>query len=310
MFRKSLYIIFLIGLPLFCSSQNSQLVDSIKTHYIDSLRLKLVYAKGDSGRMIIIERIGFFYERSNADSSLHYINEALNIARQKHYTWAEARTLATLSGLMEHQGKYAEAFELLFKSLKIAEESNSAYDIARANRRISGIYFELQNYPKAITYLLKALLVDGANHYNDKVAIDHYALADAYEKIDKMDSASYHINIAIEHKDLLKVLMQYVYAIDGHIKQKQRNYEQAMLSYKQAFKEAQQSNDLISFSDLCADCSTLYEKRSLNDSAKMYALKGFNYAKQVSYKKGIMLNGNLLAALYDSTQPFLALQYY
>jgi signal transduction histidine kinase len=310
MFRRSLHIIFLIVLPLFCLSQNGKPADSVNTHYIDGLHRQLVSAKDDSARMMIIERIGFFYENLNADSSLYYINEALNIARQKHYTRAEARTLATLSGLMENQGRYAEEFELLFQSLKIAEENNSAYDIARANRRISGVYAELQNYPKAITYLLKALLVDEANNYNDKVAIDHYALADAFEKINKLDSASYHVNFAIEHKDLLKRLMQYVYAIDGHIKQKQGNYEQAAVSYTTAFREAQKSSDLISSSALCADFSALYAKRKLKDSAILYALRGFTYAKEAAYKKGIMLNGNLLAALYDSTQPSLSLQYY
>ena len=211
--------------------------------------------------MAIAERIGFFYERLNIDSSSYYLNEALNIARQKSYTWAEARTLASISGLMEHQGKYAEEFELLFASLKIAEESNSAYDIARANRRLSGVYYELQNYLKAIAYLLKALAVDEANNYKDKVAIDRYALADAYEKINKLDSAAFHINFAIEQKDLLKNLMQYVYEIDGHIKKKKRNYEQAALSYREGFEEAQRSSDLICSSQLCADFSDLYIQR-------------------------------------------------
>ena len=108
--------------------------------------------------------------------------------------------------------------------MKIAEENNSAYDIARANRRISGIYYELQNYPKAIAYLLKALPVDEANHHSDKVAIDHYALADAYERFNKLDSATYHISFPIQQEDLLLNLMQYVYAIEGHIKQNSGNY--------------------------------------------------------------------------------------
>jgi two-component system NtrC family sensor kinase len=211
---------------------------------------------------------------------------------------------------MEHQGKYAEAFELLFTSLKIAEENNSAYDIARANRRISGIYYELQNYPKAIAYLLKALPVDAENNHDDKVAIDRYALADAYEKIYKLDSATFYLNLAIEQKHLLKGLIQYVYEIDGHIKQKRGNYEQAMVSYRDGFNEAQLNSDLISSSQICADFSILYKKLRVNDSAIYYALKGFNYGKEVSFKKGIMLNGNLLAELYDSTQPSLALQYY
>ena len=163
MFKKNLNIIFFIGLQLFCLSQNRQLPDSTSNEDIDSRKQQLRFAKSDSARMIIVERIGYFYEYLNIDSSLLYFNKALNIAKQHSYAWAEARILAGISGVMEHQGRYAEAFELLFESLKIAQESNSAYDIARANRRISGVYFELQNYPKAVAYLLTALHIDEAS---------------------------------------------------------------------------------------------------------------------------------------------------
>ena len=310
MIKKCLLIIFLVCLQMVCLSQSSQLVDTISRKKIAILMEKVNLAKGDSGRIIAMEHIAFFFERLDVDSSLKYYHAALSLARQKSYAWGEARLLAGLSGLMGHQGKYAEAFELLFKSLKIAESINSGYDIARANRRISGVYYELQNYPKAIDYLLIALAVDDVNQYKDKVAIDHYALGDAYEKINQLDSAAYHVNIALSQKDLLGSLMQYVYAIDGHIKQKRRNYEQAAHSYRIGFEEAQLSSDLIGSSQICADFSTLYTELNVKDSAIFYASKGFNYAKEVSYKKGIMINGNLLAELYDSIKPALALKYY
>ncbi|MEP6617285.1 MAG: ATP-binding protein [Ginsengibacter sp.] len=211
---------------------------------------------------------------------------------------------------MENQGKFAEAFELLFQSLKIAEKSKSGYDIARANRRISGVYFELENYPRAIAYIIKALQIDEVNRLEGKVAIDHYALADAYEKINKLDSAAVHINIALKQKDHLKGLMQYVYDIDGHIWQKRGNNAQAFFSYNEGFKEAQKSSDLIGSSQICADISGLYLHLGVRDSAIFYALEGYNSGKEISFKKGIMLNCNLLAEIYDSTQPSLALQYY
>ena len=105
MHKKYLQIIFLTGLSFCCFSQNNHLPDAITTHYIDSLHQQLVFAQDDSSKMMIIERIGFYYERVNSDSALFYINNALAIARQKNYKQAEARTLATLSGLMEHHGK-------------------------------------------------------------------------------------------------------------------------------------------------------------------------------------------------------------
>ncbi len=310
MFKRCLHVILLIGLPLFCLSQNDASFDSTQNQSLDSLQQKLRLAKDDSTLITAFERIGFFYARLNIDSSLKYFNTGLRLARQRSYAWAEARLLAGLSGVMEYQGKFAEAFELLFQSLKIAEESKSGYDIARANRRISGVYFELENYPKAIAYIIKALQTDEANQLEDKAAIDHYALADAYEKINKLDSAAFHINIALKQKDYLKNLMQYVYNIDGQIKQKRGEDAQAFLSYNEGFKEAQKNSDLIGSSQICANISSLYVKLNVRDSAIFYALKGYNYGKEVSFKKGIMFNCNLLAEIYDSTQPSLALQYY
>ena len=310
MYKKCLHIILLISIHHLCHSQSISQSYTMSLKNIDSLKQRLFLLKNDSDRIITLQNIGFFYERLDVDSSLKYFNAGLDLARQKSYAWGEARLLAGLSGLMGTQGKYAEAFELLFKSLKIAEDNNLAYDIARANRRISGVYEQIKNYPKSITYLLKALQIDEASQLPDKVAIDHYALADAYENVNQLDSATFHINFALKHKDLLKGLMQSVYAIDGHIKEKKNNYEQAAASYKKGFEEAQKSSDLINSSEICADFSELYIKRNLRDSAIFFASKGFNYGKEISFQLGLMRNGHLLAALYDSIAPAVALKYF
>ena len=309
MFKKYFHII-LVGLPLFCLAQNPPTNDSTKTNAVGQLYKNLIQAKNDSIRMRSLDRLGFYYERINSDSATKYYRQAIDLARQKGDVLAESRILASYSGLLEHQGKFPEAFEILFKSLAIAEENHSAYDIARGNRRISGIYFELQNYPKAIAYLLVALTIDEASHLPDKVAIDHYALADAYEKADQLDSARFHIDQALPKEKLLYSMMQSVYPIDGHIKQKKGDYAGAAASYSLGFQAAQPLNDLLAFSQICADFSNLFLLTNRKDSAIIYALKGFEFARQASYRKGVMVNGNLLASLYDSTQPALALHYY
>jgi signal transduction histidine kinase len=128
--------------------------------------------------------------------------------------------------------------------------------------------------------------------------------------MNKLDSAVYNLNFAIKLENTIPDLLQYVYEIDGHIRQKKGNYSEAFISYKKAFEEAQKNNDLVNSSSICADFSALYKKLNIKDSAIFYALKGFNYAKEVSFKEGIMVNSNLLAQLYDSTQPAVALKYY
>ena len=310
MIKTFLHTILLVAIPVFCLSQNGRYFDSAQNKSLDSLQHKLSVAPNDSSLIIAYERIGFFYAKLNTDSSLKYYNIGLQFARQKSYAWLEARFLAGLSGVMSNEGKFAEALELLFQSLKIAEKSKSGYDIARANRRISGVYFQLENYRKAITYILLALKIDQASQLKDKVAIDQYALADAYEKINKLDSASFYINMAIGQKEYLNPLMQYVYAIDGRIKQKKGNSSEAFIRFAESYNEAQKNSDLIASSQVCADISSLFLQINRRDSAIFYASKGYNYGKKASFKKGILVNCNLLAALYDSIQPSLALFYY
>ena len=115
MLKKVLHIILILVLPAWCSSQNSQILDSLSTQYIDSLKYTLSFSKSDSARMVITERIGFYYSRLNTDSSIIYLNKALNIARQNNYVQAIARTLASISGVKEFQGNHAEAFQSLHK---------------------------------------------------------------------------------------------------------------------------------------------------------------------------------------------------
>ena len=310
MSRAFLIITILLGLQTTGFSQNEELSNLAGTKALDSLHHRLQSAKNDSGRIIGLERIAFYYQPLNIDSSLYYYNKALLMTKEKSNAWAKARLLTGLSGVMENQGKYAEAFELLFTSLNLAQNRNSAYDIARTNRRLSLMYYDLENYPKAISYQLAALKVDSANNYYEKVAIDRYFLADSYDKMNKLDSAIFHLNFAIKLQNTIPDLLQYVYEIDGHIKQKKGNYSEALLSYKKGFEVAQKNNDLVSSSSICADFSALYTKMNVKDSAIFYALKGINFATEVSFKAGIMVNSNLLAQLYDSTQPAVSLKYY
>src|SRR6476661_8164065 len=105
--KKCLHIFLIIGLPLLCLSQST--IDSANSSQIETLKQKLHISENDSIRMAIAERIGYFYERLNIDSSLYYLNYALNLAKQHSYAWAQARVLAGISGVMEHEGKYPEA---------------------------------------------------------------------------------------------------------------------------------------------------------------------------------------------------------
>ena len=274
---------------------------------IDSLKNALAAATDDSTRLGIIEYIGFNYTVLNLDSALKYTQAGLTLSKKYNYASSEVRLMVGLATIFREQGKLAESLDLLFKSLKIAEANDLTSEVARAYRRLADIYVDLENFPKAIEYLLQALKIDQGNHNKKSVGIDNITLGDAYEKMNNLDSASYYADQAFQQKDIFGP--QYVYQVLGNIQLKKRNYKEAAQLFQQGLGLSQENNDFLTASDLCAGLSSLFIKLNKRDSAIFYASKGFEYGQKVSFKKGIMLSGNLLAELYDSTQPATALKY-
>ncbi len=307
MIRSILFFIFLIGVQTAGWSQSLQHNITTETKTIDSLKRWLVAAKDDSSRIRIMQGIGFNYELLNLDSSLKYTQAGLVLARERSYAWGEAALMIDLATILREQAKLAESIDLLFKSLKIAETNNISSEVARAYRRLADIYLDLENFSKAIEYLLQALKIDEGNQNKKSAAIDDITLGHTYEKMNKLDSASFYADIAFQQKDFFA--LQYVYQVLGNIQVKKRNYEEAAHLFREGLMLSQENDDFLTASDICADISALFIKLNKRDSAIFYASKGFEYGQKVSFKKGIMLSGNLLAELYDSSQPVTALKY-
>ncbi|MEO6818631.1 MAG: two-component sensor histidine kinase, partial [Ginsengibacter sp.] len=283
------------------TSRNSQKIDSVK--------FELENAKDDTSRINAMGSLGFYYQALNIDSALKYCRAGIDLAIRESRNRQVANLMATLSGIMSQQGKFAEALDLLFKSLKIATNYNFPDEIARANRRLGGVYFDLQNYSKAISYNLSALKLDEELKSNS-VGTDHIYLANAYLKINKFDSASFHAKMAIKYREQLSDIIQEAFRVSGEIEVKKGNYQTADSLFQLALDYAEKNKDLLTLSDIYSSISAMYSKINKKDSALFYALKGFENGRKISYKKGIILSGSMLAELYDSTLPSTAFKYY
>ncbi|MEO6838120.1 MAG: hypothetical protein ABI185_07010 [Ginsengibacter sp.] len=305
MYKKNILIFFLFFLQHFVNAQDS----SGNSKKIDELKYELANAKDNSSRIQAMGRLSFYYQVLNIDSALKYCQAGINLAKSKGRTRDVASLLATLSGIMSQQGKFAEALDLLFKSLKIATDNNLTYEIARANRRLGGVYFDLQNYSKDIEYNLRALKLD-EEIKNESAGTDHILLASAYVKINNLDSASFHAKMAIKYREQLSAIIQEAFRISGEIEVKKGNYQTADSLFRVALDYSIKNKDFVTLSDIYSSMSVMFLKINRRDSALFYALKGFEYGKKTSYKKAIILSGSLLAELYDSTQPATALKYY
>ncbi len=305
MLRKIIFFFFFLFLHFVVRAQDV----STDVKKINSLKYFLATAKDDSSRIKALGGLGFVYQVLNIDSALKYTQAGINLARQNGDFRNESNLLATLSGIMSQQGKFAEAFDLLFKSLKIAEDNNLPYEIARAYRRLGGVYFDLENYPKAISNGLVALKLDEEKKY-ESAGTDHICLANAYEKMNNLDTALFHANKVIDEPKFQKAIIQTAYRIAGDIQIKKGFYQQADSLLRIGLDLSIQNSDFLTTSEVCSSLAAMFIKLNKKDSALVYAMKGIEYGEKISFKKGIIASGSLLAELYDSTEPAAALKYY
>jgi signal transduction histidine kinase len=297
-----------MGLYAVGQAQDQPAVKSAQVTILDSLKEELVHATGDSMRMEFMSQIGFRYEFINIDSSLKYTQAALELAKRRRDISAEVALTIDMAAIFREEGKLAESLDTLLQSITIAEKNNLYKQVARAYRRLADVYFDLKNFPKAIEYLAGALKIDEQLQLKRSMSIDYMTLGYAYEKLNMLDSASFYANMVLQKQD--HYAAQYAYQVMGNVHSKKGNVEAAASFFREGLVISLQNQDLLTATEICADFSSLFIKHGQRDSAIIYALRGFGYGREVSFKKGVMLCGTLLASLYDSTQPATALRYY
>ncbi len=313
-----LLILYLFFLPVNLWSQQQQPLYNQKGNdfifsedkQIDSLKDKFIVANSDTLRITILENLGLLYERVNRDSSLKYGLASLELARKIGNVYREARALAGLSGVLREQGKFAEALDVLFAALKIAEDNNIPREVARCHRRLGAVYRELENYPKALEYCLMALKEDEAINNSNSAILDHMDLGHLYERLDQLDSALFHSEIAFKQMSVKDNFRPILLLILGNIYFKKEDYPMSSSFYHVGLEICAETNNFGTASRICRDLAQMFLKFNQKDSAFYYASLGFESGQKSSYQKGIIHNAIILAGLYESKEPALALKYY
>jgi two-component system NtrC family sensor kinase len=304
--KRCLVIVILIITCSALQAQRSQQAARDEAEEIVNNKKKLATAANDTTRSLLSGKLGLNYEGINTDSSLKYGKASLQLAENSGYPHYISRALAGLSGILRQQGKFVEALDVLYKSLTIAQEHDLKNDIARSYRRLGAVYFELENYPKAVEYDRKALIIDDGLRLTDASQIDHIFLADAFERLNKLDSAKVHITMP---KDTVDVIKTEFYGTLGSIYLKMGNNTAADVFYHKCYDSSLAINDFGDAAVACNGLMEMYLKFKNFDSAVYFAKKGFEFGQKASFKKEFMKAAGALAQIYDSTQPTLALAY-
>ena len=113
--KKVSCFLFLFLVTLFLSAQQNN---------NDSLRQLLFVAKEDTSKVNLLNQLSGNFAETNPDSNLFYGNQALELARNIHYTEGEIFALAKTSFGFMLRGNYSRALENSLEALKKSEAIN------------------------------------------------------------------------------------------------------------------------------------------------------------------------------------------
>jgi two-component system NtrC family sensor kinase len=160
---------------------------------IDSLKRKLAVEKDDKTRVFIMESLSYAYLSAHPDTALKYALAGLQLAVDIKYPKGEMACINALGNVYFNIGEYPKALTKYLQYLKMKENSADPGNIAIAYFNLANVYTETNDYQHALMYLMKARKADEKLKDTAAILYDWYSLGSVYLRMEKADLALYNL---------------------------------------------------------------------------------------------------------------------
>ncbi len=270
--------------------------------FIDSLKHQLIIAKNDTGRVLILSDLCKAYKIYDFDSVAIYAKRGLTLAQKSVYARGEIRVLYAWQDALENHGDIPQSLELNFKALQIAEENHYIFETALGLSNIGSDYWDLQDYPKAISFYKKAIQTNkrppNTREAREMQIYTELSLGDSYSEMNRLDSAFFYIQ-KIYNETLNDHLHPTVLLYLGDVLFKMGNHQQAFAYLRQSVMLTEKNKDDYDSADACKTIARFFKETNQPDSAIFYAKKGLAHAQAFGFRMDILINSKILADEYE-----------
>lgn len=141
----------------------------------------------------------WFYYQTQLDSAIFYHEKAIAMSEKSGKEKVKANSLGTLSFIYLDQSKFDKALEMQLEALHCFERQGDEEGISRAYQGIGEINCEYLGKCKlAIDYYRKSFVIKKKIGSDRGMAYVLKKLADAYQKMEVLDSAEHYLNGTIK----------------------------------------------------------------------------------------------------------------
>lgn len=277
---------------------------SLEKPVVDSLKNIISKNTPDSNRVHALYWLSRNITLSNTGEAIKMANEGLEVARKIKFPAGQIECMEALSFCYALTGSFEKGFSTAYEQMELSKK----YDPVRENAGMNFIallYQKLGDDKESLLWAQKAYyhpLRKQADPFTQWSAM--FLLSQAQEKMNNLDSAYHFARETVEHsKRYFPRQEGWPMMIMARIDSKRGNFDDAVnyckdilvsiKKYELGFFEHEVKNEL----------ALIYDKQGKPDSALKYASEALDGATKFNNYLVIMNSSNLLAGVYEKTDP-------
>ncbi|GAB4041358.1 tetratricopeptide repeat-containing sensor histidine kinase [Spirosoma gilvum] len=278
---------------------------------IDRLKRQLASARQDTGRVLLMTQLCEAIRTRSPDSAKLFGERALKLANQINYPKGQIRATSYLGRVEVDLGNLPKALAMTYKALDMANTNSLNAEKEYIFSHIGTVYYSLQNYPMAISYVKKSLAVSYKYGIDSRIRSSHMNLALNLAETNNLDSAMYHAQRALTLSEQAKLRINpLIYRNIGIIYFKQKNFRKALTYWEMARQLAQPLGEYRTLAIVNFLSASVYRELHQRDSCLYFAKISLVNAQRITYGRGILDAAALLSELYEPTDARESLRYY
>ena len=249
--------------------------------------------KWKKGLALAYRSIGINYSSITVlDTAMQYLEKSLKIFTEIEDNEGIAKVYGNLGNVYNMQGQGPKALEMHLKALGMNEDLKDERSIAGNLSNIGVIYFEIGKVPDAISYVERAAKLNIKHNNKTFLAINYHELGrfheslKAYDKAFDYSSKAYNVSKEIGDKTGMALGLEGM----GFIYETKKEYTKALGLYSQVLHIRRELEDKLGITGSLGNIALCYlnmaqenpvNKKSLLDSAALYAEQGIEAAKEI-----------------------------
>ena len=288
-------IMLLLLLPAFSIAQQNAFMEEWNKEQIDSLQLIWHNTTNDTIRMAAARSLGWYYEESNLDSGLYFIEQQEALARKLNLKLWVGDALDNKGYILSVLKNYAGSLQSFLEGLKILEDKETGKNIWRISifskqgdprvARLNGLGWIHQDI--ALLYKSTGNIEDALSNFNQALKIGesisdytilsfvNYHLSNLYVSLNKLDSALSFVQKAIHYADVsgFQKYKRNMFVTIGNIYLKKGNNVLAKQYFIESGWANQQPNNLRGLALSFLNLGKVFSATGDKDSSLWYSKK-------------------------------------